>query len=47
LDTIKGQGVTYFEQLFDNHHIRFTGEGETALKDAIAEFEKQLTEVDA
>lgn len=26
LDTIKGQGLPYFENLLDNHHIRFTPE---------------------
>lgn len=26
LDTIKGQGIKYFEELMDNHHLRFTDE---------------------
>lgn len=44
LDTIKGQGVKYFEDLNDNHHIRFTNESETELKAAIAVLEGQVKE---
>lgn len=35
LDTVKGQGLPYFEQLADNHHIRFSGETAEALDAAI------------
>ncbi|HAM64068.1 MAG: carbohydrate degradation protein [Firmicutes bacterium GWF2_51_9] len=35
LDTVKGQGDEYFENLFDNHHIRFSGESKTALTSLI------------
>jgi transketolase len=44
LDTIKGQGVEYFEKMFDNHHIRFAGESEMMLKDAIEILEKEVSE---
>ncbi len=35
LDTIKGQGVEYFEKLKANHHIRFTEEMKEILKSEI------------
>ncbi|MEI5993464.1 transketolase [Candidatus Enterococcus mansonii] len=35
LDTIKGQGVPYFEELVDNHHVRPDGAGKVAIKEAI------------
>lgn len=44
LDTIKGQGVPYFEEMSDNHHIRFAGESETKLKEAIGSLEKEVSE---
>jgi len=44
LDTLKGQGVKYFEDLSDNHHIRFTNESETELKAAIAVLEDKVKE---
>ena len=37
LDTVKGQGVEYFEKLFDNHHIRFATESKAELDKAIVE----------
>jgi transketolase len=40
LDTIKGQGVEYFEKLFDNHHIRFATESKVELEKAIVELEE-------
>jgi len=43
LDTIKGQGIKYFESMYDNHHIRFTGESEQMLKDAIEILEKEVS----
>lgn len=42
LDTIKGQGVPYFEEMFDNHHIRFANESEAALKAAIETLSAQV-----
>lgn len=42
LDTIKGQGVKFFEDLNDNHHIRFAADSEAQLKAAIAELEGKL-----
>ena len=44
LDTIKGQGIPFFEEMFDNHHIRFAGESETKLREAIASLEKEVSE---
>lgn len=44
LDTLKGQGVKYFEDLSDNHHIRFTNESETQLKAAITVLEDKVKE---
>ena len=35
LDTIKGQGVPYFEELLDNHHVRPDEAGNLAIKEAI------------
>lgn len=42
LDTIKGQGIKYFEELYDNHHIRFTGESEVELRKMILTLEEEL-----
>ncbi len=39
LDTVKGQGVVYFETLIDNHHIRFASESKAELDKAIIELE--------
>lgn len=36
LETIKGQGVPYFEALVDNHHVRPDEAGKVAIKAAIA-----------
>ncbi len=47
LDTVKGQGVPYFEQLADNHHIRFANESEAALKAAIETLSAQVAGKDA
>ncbi|MGX7151030.1 transketolase [Enterococcus ureasiticus] len=35
LDTVKGQGVPYFEALVDNHHVRPDEAGKIAIKEAI------------
>lgn len=43
LDTIKGQGVEYFEKLFDNHHIRFATESKAELDKAIVELEELVS----
>lgn len=42
LDTIKGQGIPYFEKLADNHHIRFDGESNYQLDKAIQVLTRQL-----
>ena len=42
LDTIKGQGIKFFEDLSDNHHIRFANETENELKAAITELENTV-----
>lgn len=42
LDTVKGQGAKYFEDLYDNHHIRFANDTETALKATIDELGSKL-----
>jgi transketolase len=39
LDTIKGQGVPYFEEMADNHSVKFTGADNRALDEAVAELE--------
>ncbi|MDP2813998.1 MAG: transketolase [Erysipelotrichaceae bacterium] len=39
LDTVKGQGVEFFEKLFDNHHIRFATESKAELDKAIVDLE--------
>lgn len=45
LDTIKGQGLPYFETLADNHHIRFEKDSLFQLEKAIEVLELQLSEV--
>lgn len=40
LDTVKGQGVEYFETLVDNHHIRFASDSKAELDKAIEELEE-------
>ncbi|MBB6215371.1 transketolase [Anaerosolibacter carboniphilus] len=42
LDTIKGQGIKYYEMLSDNHHIRFSGESEFQLDLAIEKLKEEL-----
>lgn len=44
LDTVKGQGVPYFEQMKANHAIKCTPEVTQALDEAIAVLEKLLEE---
>lgn len=39
LETTKGQGVTYFEELDDNHHVRFDAAGLKAVEAAILKLE--------
>ena len=43
LDTVKGQGVDYFEKLTDNHHIRFASESKAELDKAIVELEELVS----
>lgn len=45
LDTVKGQGIPYFEQMDDNHHIRFDETSMAQLDSAIESLEKKLLEV--
>lgn len=42
LDTIKGQGVRYLEELADNHHIRPNETDTAAIEQAIYELETKL-----
>ncbi|ALS01759.1 carbohydrate degradation protein [Enterococcus silesiacus] len=42
LDTIKGQGVLYFEELVDNHHVRPDEAGKIAIKEAIATLAEKI-----
>lgn len=42
LDTIKGQGINYFEKLESSHHIKITGENKKAIERAIAEMTARL-----
>lgn len=42
LDTIKGQGVPYFEKLYDNHHVRFNEEELEILDKEIETLRKEL-----
>lgn len=39
LDSIKGQGVPYLEQLGNSHHLRLTAQSKPALEQAIAQLE--------
>lgn len=40
LDTIKGQGVTYFEEMKDNHSVKFNAEDNRIVEEVIAELER-------
>jgi transketolase len=40
LDTVKGQGVPYFEEMDDNHSVKFTPRDFQAAAEAIAKLEK-------
>lgn len=42
LDTVKGQGVPYFEELVDNHHVRPDEAGKIAIKEAIESLAKKI-----
>lgn len=43
LDTIKGQGIGYFEELMDNHSVKFDSqENQKAAKTALDELEKLM-----
>jgi len=43
LDTIKGQGVEFFEKLVDNHHIRFASDSKSELDKAIVQLEELVS----
>ncbi|GGC88894.1 transketolase [Enterococcus wangshanyuanii] len=42
LDTVKGQGVPYFEELMDNHHVRPDEAGKIAIKESIESLAKKI-----
>lgn len=42
LDTIKGQGVKFLEELADNHHVRLNDAQMKQMDDAIAELEQEV-----
>lgn len=42
LNTTKGQGVKYFEEMIENHSVKFTGEDNRALDQAIEELEQLI-----
>lgn len=44
LDTVKGQGVKYFEELEDNHSVKFQAADNQAAEDAIEALEAFLAE---
>lgn len=41
LDSIKGQGVKYIEELASNHHLRINGETKTILEKSIEQLESE------
>ena len=41
LDSVKGQGVPYLENLSNNHHLRLTGEMKETLNEAIRQLEAE------
>lgn len=43
LDTVKCQGLPYFEQLKDNHHIRFNAESSAILRSEIERLKGEFT----
>ncbi|MBO0445980.1 transketolase [Enterococcus ureilyticus] len=42
LETVKGQGIPYFETLVDNHHVRPDEAGQKAIKEAITKLAKKI-----
>ena len=42
LDTVKGQGIEYFAELKDNHHVRFTDSEKELLAEAIATMKEEI-----
>ncbi len=42
LDTIKGQGVKYIEELYANHHLRPSNQDNSMIKEAIVELTKEV-----
>lgn len=44
LDTVKGQGVPFFEELQDNHSVKFDDTVDAEADKAIQAFQKQLAE---
>lgn len=42
LDSVKGQGIEYFEKMVDNHSVKFTEQDRQAAADALARLESCL-----
>ncbi|MFB7303427.1 transketolase [Heyndrickxia sporothermodurans] len=42
LDTIKGQGIPYLEQMADNHHVRLNEVDKQALDESIVQLEQRI-----
>ncbi len=48
LDTIKGQGIKYFEDMFSNHSVKFNNEGiNTAAEEAVKELKAYIAKEEA
>ena len=47
LDTVKGQGVAYFEEMLDNHSVKFSEKDREEAKKAIAELEAYIEKLTA
>lgn len=42
LNTIKGQGIRYFEEMMNNHHVKLTGESNEEMVTAISALESRI-----
>jgi transketolase len=42
LNTVKGQGIKYFEEMMSNHHVKLVGESNEEMTKAIAELESKI-----
>jgi transketolase len=43
LNTVKGQGIKYFEDMMSNHHVKFVSESKDEMLIAIKELESRVT----